>query len=306
MDFNYIPLLTAFFGSSLAAIFDLKTTEVPDEIPLSMILVAVTFYFFQSFFTQNFNLLLNSLMAGISLLAFGGIMYYFGQWGGADALILSAFGFLLPVIPKNFASTFFPFPLTYLINSFFVGAAYMLFYAFIFSIRNERIIKKFKQQLKASSRIMLSFTLIIFVIFSILTYFLKLYFPLSLKSLLFIPLLTAFLTLSIFIIFKFTKCVEDFGFKRKIPISELKVGDVLLEFKQFRGIKPNEIMKIRRSGKKYVWIKEGVRYAPVFPLTLILTLYLGDLIFWVNYFKFYLIFLVSLSHPYISTIHEVF
>jgi len=81
--------------------------------------------------------------------------------------------------------------------------------------------------------------------------------------------------LALFVIWKFTKSVEEVGFKKRIPVSKLKVGDVLLESKKWEGITKKELKKIKRS-RKYVTVKEGVRFAPSFVLALLFTLYFGD------------------------------
>ena len=78
--------------------------------------------------------------------------------------------------------------------------------------------------------------------------------------------------------------VANFGFKIRIPVSKLKVGDMLLDERKLVGIEQPQINKIRRSGKKYVWIKEGVRFAPAFPLALLFTLYVGDAILLIRFF----------------------
>jgi prepilin signal peptidase PulO-like enzyme (type II secretory pathway) len=83
-----------------------------------------------------------------------------------------------------------------------------------------------------------------------------------------------------FLLWKFVKTVENVGFKRKIPMPQLKVGDVPLDYKIWEGITEKELKKIKGSGKKYVWIKEGVRFAPAFPLALIFTILVGDGIIW--------------------------
>lgn len=57
---------------------------------------------------------------------------------------------------------------------------------------------------------------------------------------------------------------------KRIPINRLKEGDVLLDFKVWRGITKKEIEELKRKKIKYVYIKEGVRYAPTFLFTLIL------------------------------------
>ena len=85
-------------------------------------------------------------------------------------------------------------------------------------------------------------------------------------------------TISLFFIFKFARTVENVGFKRRIHISKLKLGDVLLDNKLWEGITEKELKKLKKSRKKFVWIKEGVRFAPTFPIALLFTLYFGDAI----------------------------
>ena len=41
MDIQTISLATAFIGTGIAAIWDLKTTEVPDQLPYVMIAIAL-------------------------------------------------------------------------------------------------------------------------------------------------------------------------------------------------------------------------------------------------------------------------
>jgi len=60
---------------------------------------------------------------------------------------------------------------------------------------------------------------------------------------------------------------------KKVKISELREGDVLLDFKVWRGITKEEIEDLKRRRVKYVFIKEGVRYAPTFLFSLILLIF---------------------------------
>jgi len=83
------------------------------------------------------------------------------------------------------------------------------------------------------------------------------------------------------------KLVEKICFIKRVPVSKLKIGDVLLENKLWEGISAAELRKIRKQ-KKYVWIKEGVRFAGVFPITLLLYHFQGCMFFsvlnFINYF----------------------
>ena len=272
MDVFFTPLLIALFGSSLAAFWDLKTTEIPDVIPHLMIISGILFHLFYSFYQKDFSFLFRSLIYGLGFLGFGFLLYFLGQWGGGDAKILSAIGFLLPFYPKSF---FLSFPLSFLFNVFFVGAIYIIVYALIFSFLNRKIWKKFFEEVKGYSKgLFLGFFSLFIFLFLINFYF----FEIEPKENLILSFSFPFLTLLLIIVVRFAKIVEDYGFKKKIPISRLKVGDVLLESKVWEGITEEELKKIKRSGKKYVWIKEGVRFGPVFPLALLLTLFYGDFI----------------------------
>ena len=213
--FETIYLLIALLGSSVAGIIDLKTTNVPDPLIYSMIGSGIVLHLAESIYIDSFEPFLLSIEVGALMLIFGLLMYYMGQWGGADAGMLAAIGFLLPVAPVY---TFFPFPLTYFINLTFIGAIYSVIYV-IYLMRKPGIKRK------------------------------------------------------------------GLDFYRKIPTSKLKVDDVIgedipkisIRKNLIRGLTEKEIKKIRKH-KKYVIVREGIPYVIVFPIALIVTLYLGDLI----------------------------
>jgi len=274
-----ISLTTALIGTTAAAIWDLKTTEVPDQIPYTMIAIALLLFSYQSLVDWSYKPILNSLIPGLMFLGFGFIMYYLGQWGGADALLLSSIGFLLPGFP-NFTQTIFPYPLTFFINLFLVGAVYMLLYAVVFAFLNKKIFSKFSKELRASSRLLLFGSIGLFIIFFLANYYIAKTFlyEANYSMLLVNSFFPSILTIALFLVWKFAKTVEEYGFKKKIPVSKLKVGDMLLEEKKLVGITEQQLKKIKKSGKRYVMIKEGVRFATAFPLALLFTLYFGDAI----------------------------
>lgn len=276
--FQTISLIVAFIGSTIAAAWDLKTTEIPDWISYAMIGIAILLYSTQSVLTLDYWPILNSAIVGSLLFGFGYIMYHFGQWGGGDVKILSAIGFLLPTMSGNVS--IFPFPISYLFNVFFVGAIYMMFYALVIAVMNKKIITVFKKDLMDSRNLFVIGSVALFAALVLMNFVLYNYFLLELEIM---PIATnsLFITscaVGIFLIMKFARAVENVGFKRRIPISKLRVGDVLLDSKVWEGITEKELKKIKRSGKRYVRIKEGVRFAPAFPIGLLFTLYFGDAI----------------------------
>ena len=274
-----ILLSTAFIGSTLAAIWDLKTTEIPDKIPYAMIVVALVLFGIQSYLSWNYWPILKSLAVGLSLLGFGFLMYYFGQWGGGDAKVLSAMGFLLPELSESFSKELLlPFSLSYTINVFLVGATYMIIYAFIVALIHKKVFTKFLDDMKASSKVLSIGSVALFITFFLINWSLIIFFRLTFDVMFALKnsLLPLAATIGLFVIWKFSKAVENVGFKKRIPVSKLKVGDVLNKSKKWEGITKKDLRKIKRSGRKYIVIKEGVRFAPSFPLALIFTLYFGD------------------------------
>lgn len=276
--FEQLAFLTALIGSAVGAAYDLKTTEIPDRIFYMMLAVGLVIVALNSFLSLNIWPFLFSTAVGLILLAFGFLMYKAGQWGGADAKLLAVIGFLLPATPSFMQRLYFPFPISYLVNVFLVGTPYMLLYAVVIAARNRKVIEEFSRDMKASSKVIIISSVLLFVIFvAISLYFASLFnAKLSYEELAKNSLLPVFATIGLFAIFKFSKSVEEIGFKRKIPISRLRVGDILDESRELEGIAEKELRKIKRSRKKFVVIKEGVRFGPAFPLALLFTLLYGD------------------------------
>lgn len=285
MDVQTISIVTAFIGIGIATVWDLKTTEVPDQLPYAMIAIALVLFGYQSFVEWSYMPILYSVGVGIGFLAFGYILYYFGQWGGADAWLLSAIGFLLPF---RGVQAMFPLPLIFIFNLFFIGAIYMIIYAFIFSLFNRKIFSQFSKDLKASSNMALIGLAVLLVIFFSVSWYMSntLFHVVNFSKMVVSSLFSLGLVAMLFVIWKFAKAVEEYGFKRRIPVSKLKVGDMLLEEKKLVGITEEQLKKIRKSGKRQVWIKEGVRFAMAFPLALIVTLLYGEGIFLIMKFLF--------------------
>ena len=272
-----ISVATALVGTTIAAIWDLKTTEVPDQIPYAMIGIALLIFGYQSFIEWSYKPILSSMIVGLSFLAFGALMYYLGQWGGADSFLLAAVGFLLPAANIQ---TLFPFPLTFLFNLFIIGAGYMMIYAIVFSFLNRNIFLQFVKELKASSRLLIFGSVGLIILSLAANYYVGRTFLYSVSSSFMIvnSILILVSSLGLFLMWKFAKAVEEHGFKKKILASKLRVGDMLMKQKKLVGITAEQIKRIRKSGTRYVWIKEGVRFAPAFVLALIFTLIYGDAI----------------------------
>ena len=70
--------------------------------------------------------------------------------------------------------------------------------------------------------------------------------------------------------------IEKNVFTRKISSSKVREGDVLQEM-VWRGLTDKEVEKIKQN-RKFVTIKEGIRFVPVFPITVVITLVFGNIL----------------------------
>jgi len=270
--FEFLLFFIALFGTLIASYYDLKTTEIPDILPIIMIALGITINFLDFIITKNPENLLLSLLNGIILSVIGFSMYFAGQWGGGDAFLLSAIGFL---IPKNlFVSDNLPFFFTYLINLFLLGSIYMIIYSIFYAIKNNKAIKIFKEQVKKFSLSILILSISFIFLSSILSFIIFGKFVLRLV------ILSTSITLALIFLWIFSKSVEK-SFIKRIPVHKLKIGDVLLESKRWDGITEREIDEIRKSGKKYVYVKSGICFAPAFPIALVFTMLYGNSIFFI-------------------------
>jgi hypothetical protein len=254
-------------GLGIASYLDLKTTEVPDKFFYILIGIISPFLILKYF--QDFTFFKNSLLFGGLFSLLGLIFYKTGQWGGADSFFLALIGFFFPSL--SFSKTsIFPFPLSFLINLMFIGAVYMLIYSFFLTFKNKKFWKKFRFEIEKNLKLWIVFSVSLFF----LTFFIFFQIFPVVQTFHFAFFIT-FLFFSLLFLLKYAKLVENLIFKRKIPVSKLKVGDMLAEIRELRGLTEVEVKQIKRT-RKYVWIKEGIRFLPAFPLTFLFTVFFGE------------------------------
>ncbi|MCX6820787.1 MAG: A24 family peptidase, partial [Candidatus Aenigmarchaeota archaeon] len=237
-----IAFAVALAGSALAAAWDLRTTEIPDEIPYVMIAIGLLLYGWQSYTEGSFWPLAWSLGIGGAFFAFGFLMYQIGQWGGGDAKLLAAVGCLLPNaagLPAELASAgltafqnvhlFFPYPVSYFFNVFFVGAAYMMAYAFAIAMSNRKVLTSFIGDVKATNRVYVIAAAALFVGIAAINFFMYSSFGMHLgfAPMIFNSAVSVLAIAGVFVVWKFALAVEKVGFRRSVPVSRLRVGDVL-------------------------------------------------------------------------------
>jgi Flp pilus assembly protein protease CpaA len=263
--FEDIKLAIALGTGLICGLYDLKTSNMLDQLAWAVIAIGIGLHAYESYVTGNWFILQWCLIVVGLFFVFSLFMYYRGYWGGGDGEMLISYGALLPFGVNN--SLYFPLAL--FINIFVVGGVYSLIYGLARVRMNKTLWKKLKKEMEdyefriITCTVLLTFSLALFLTGS------KFYsFPLVLSLLLaYKPLL------------RFGRFVETKVFKTRIPVSKLKVDDVLgedipelnLSSKLVRGLTEEEVKKIKKV-RKYVVIKDGVRFIPVFPLALLLSL----------------------------------
>ncbi len=222
--FQYISFSVAVVGSALAGAFDLKTTEIPDEISLGMVAAGLIINLTWTVVEWNPVYIFQSASIGSVFFTFGLVMYLLGQWGGGDTKVLTGLGTLVPVAPIfGTQISIFPFPAALIINIFLVGALYMIVYAGIFSIINKGILSDFKKRVKNDLlRILLISSLPLLVLFIGIAragWVLDIFYILLL-----VPMIALLL-----VIIRLLKSVEQMGFMQEISTDKLRPGDMLAE-----------------------------------------------------------------------------
>ncbi|MEM0480972.1 MAG: hypothetical protein QXQ14_02195 [Candidatus Aenigmatarchaeota archaeon] len=225
--FQAIKNSIVLFFLARFSVEDLKTTEIKDFEAYLFFSISILFFLLEAFL---FGIEKERLLSILAFNLIAVFLYLFGQWGAGDSAILMSLGFVL-----NF-TLFYSF--LNLLFIFSLGIAYSFFYSLVFAI------------VKKKDYILLAILPLLFLISSIL--FISSNFILSLF------LFLGFLYSSLPFMIKVQK-----DFIKKVSTKNLKEGDVLYDFKIWRGITKEELEKLRKT-RKFVYVKEGIRYAPTF------------------------------------------
>ncbi len=273
---GWILLAIGVVGFGYCGYKDLKTTEFEDWMPYCIIIAALVARGAYAFLMSDFSAITNSVLFGLVFLGFGYLLYFLRQWGDGDAWLMGALGFLFPDTAgfTPLVTTLMPFPLLMIFNFFLVALLYLIVYSLILGIRTPSICRTVKKNLsERKAGIIMTFAAVGAA---------ALAFPLYLSYAYYIPLesfwtiyLMPFLAAGLLVFMQYARAIEKDLFKRRIKAKDLKVGDVIISDK-WRGLTEKEVKALRRKGGE-VWIKEGVRFAPVFVINLIVTLFVGNL-----------------------------
>jgi len=259
-----------------AVVSDLKTREIPNWLNFSLIIFILGIRFFYSFFDENWDFFIQGLFGFGIFFIISNFLYYARFFAGGDAKLMMSLGPVLP-LEVDFlgnVSLFLNFLFLFLIAGAIFGFVSILY----FSYKDFNKIKKdFIKNMKNNKRIFYLFMLI-GLLLMLTGFFGELLFLLG--ALLFIlPYL-----------FFYTKAIDNVCLVQKINSKELTEGDWLHQqvkigsntiIPKWEGVNKKEIRLIRKK-YKFVLIKRGIEFSPVFLVSFIVfvSLYFSGINLW--------------------------
>ena len=265
MEEYYFLFAAALVYALVAAIYDLRTREVPNWLNFSLIAVALSYRLFFSLYYGWYQFILYGLLGFLVFYLLANLFYYAKVFAGGDAKLLMGIGCILPF--ESFGDFFF-IGIGFIFILFAVGSVYSLAYSIFLAGKNysafkPRFIKKFRENGK----------LFIFsLIFIILLLGETIYFSSS---------YVFFLCTSLFLLivpglYIYLKAVESSCMIKLVSSKDATEGDWLEKDvrvgnrvirKSVHGLSKEEIKILRKYGKK-IWIKYGIPFVPAFFLAL--------------------------------------
>jgi len=247
-----------------ATLEDIKKREIANWLNYSLIIFVLGYRFFYFLFYNNVAFFYEGII-GIGLFFIISRLLYYGKlFAGGDANLMMALGVIIPystILSENLRLS-----ILFLFIFFFVGALYSLIFSFVLSIKNYKKFKKaFFELYFRNRKLVYSFILLgLIVIFFSKADFLIMVLGLFI---LFFPYL-----------YIYTKAVDLSCMIKKINVGDLTEGDWLYNSVRvgsttinasWDGLTKKDISLLRKK-KKYVLIRQGIPFAPVFLIGFIL------------------------------------
>jgi len=248
-----------------AVVQDFKTREIANWLNFSLIIFALGFRFFYSFFSgDNFSFFYQGLIGFAIFFLVGNLFYYSRLFAGGDAKMMIALGAILPISSRFFSNVniFLNFLLIFLLSGF----AYTIITSVILCAKNfKKFRKEFARQLDKNRK--LSYVFLLAGICFLLIGFWKIIF-IFLGLLLFIT----------FYLYIYSKAIDESSMIKTIPTTKIREGDWLYSNvkigkkmikAKWDGVTKKEIREIMKKHKE-VKIREGIVFSPVFLIAFIL------------------------------------
>ncbi len=265
---DIVAFVVACLFLAAASIADLRSREVPDLLSYGLILFGVSYGFGKALLLLSWLPAAQMLLGGGVLGLLAALLFYTGQWGGADAKLLLGLGSLLGLGFGSFEAILF------LVVALFAGALYGLLYAGFLAVKEwtrfrEGFVATIRSKPISAARriVVLACFLIIFAVILV---------PWDLKGLV---ALLGLLIYAFFYLWLFIRTVEQALLIKEYPVRALTEGDwilhdIVVDGKRIcgpkdRGISVEQIAELRRRKVRSVTVKEGIPFVPSFLLGLV-------------------------------------
>ena len=157
---------------------------------------------------------------------------------------------------------------------FIISFFYLIIYSVALGVKDPRILRKFSRELKGTLKGIIAAVVTFAAACVGVVLYMSWVFEVPLERFYHI-LVFPLLLLGIVVFVQYGKYIEKDVFRRHIPARKVRKGDVPVDSK-WRTLTEKEVKAIKKRGGK-VWVKEGVRLAPVFIITLLVTAFYGFL-----------------------------
>lgn len=270
-----------------ASITDIKKREVANWLAFSFIAVVLAVKALTSVLTGSWSYIVYGVIYAVVAFIVVSLVYYSKAIGGGDAKLLIGLAAAFSTAPSflhfNYGvfllgfSSFFAknlFIFDFIVNCLFVGLLYSLIFSFVLAFMNKKaFVKSFSEISKKKKAFQIIF-LVLGIVLLALGFYNYVFFVLGIFVLVF-PYL-----------YIFVKSVETSCLTKMKSWKELTEGDWLVESVRINkkiikpsadGLTKEDILAIKKSGKK-VLIKDGLPFVPVFLISLIVSLLIGNIL----------------------------
>lgn len=248
--FIQFSVIIAFSTLFIASVFDVKSQkgDVPEIILFTGIASGLTLHLIYSIVNWSSSAITWSLGAGFAFGLYGYFAYRRGMWGGADFLGLLILGVSTPY----FLGVIGIFDL--IVNTMMTGFLYAAGFGIYGGVKSEEVRQDFRQRVREEKKY-IGAGLLLTAVFSSFAY------SQGLNGFLYFGAFSFMIFL-----YYFMTSVEEKMMVRTVDASKVEEGDVLAEG-EIKGVEAEELEGLEGD----VELKKGIRFMPVFPVGLALT-----------------------------------
>ncbi|MBT3984710.1 prepilin peptidase [archaeon] len=259
----------------ISSIWDLRTREVPDNLTIGLIVIALVIRLIHSIITREYTFFLYGLLGFGIMFIIALIMYRTKQWGGADAKLLMGFGAAFGTAPY-FSNLTLPFLLILFLNVIIIGGLYGLIFAIVLYFKNRKKANPLLKKELIKKRRLRNIILMIAVMILISSILIPI---LTIKALL---IILALFLMAYFYISIFVKIVEKLSFIKQLPLERVTEGDWLAKDVYYKNkvliskkhpcLTLKDIKLMKKNKIRNAWVKIGIPFVPAMLIATIVTI----------------------------------